>query len=85
MKGLRIRLLLNDDVLDEIELRDKEGRTEVKRIKDFSQKVKDKPTMVLSSLFNTYRSIADSYTPKLMSNEQLTLSVNCFLYNPDKK
>jgi hypothetical protein len=85
MIGLRIRLLLNEDVLDEIELRDKRSRTEIRKIKDFGQEVSALPVLRLSSFSNTYKSIVDSYTPKLMSNEQLSLVVNSFLYDADKK
>jgi hypothetical protein len=77
MKGLRIRLLQGDKIFEETELRDLRPGTEVKlSIGSTSDSQKFD-----STFSDVYQNVLNSYITKLMSNEELTLSVNCFLYD----
>ncbi len=85
MIGLKIRLLQGNEVLDEIELRDTRPGTEVRQKIEWGGTVHTTTSFKNSTFLETYTRILSGYTPKLMSNEQLSLSINSFLYDPDKK
>ncbi|MEK6918323.1 MAG: hypothetical protein AABW51_05235 [Nanoarchaeota archaeon] len=80
MIGLRIKLTLDDKVLDEIELRHIGSKAEVRHIRDHGEEVSIPPSFPSADFFETYRNIVESYNSKIMSNEKITLSINSFEY-----
>jgi len=85
MIGLRIRLTLEGSVMDEIELRDLSPGTKVlKKIREF-EKIDNEPEIRASLFYDTYSNIFRSYDAKLMSNENLVLSVSSFVYSGDER
>ena len=85
MIGLKIKLTLDKNVLEEIELRDMSRylprKTEVIRTVESGKIIPSEVIHSNSDFLEAYKDIMKEYYPKLMSNERLVLSINSFVYS----
>ena len=82
MKGLVIKLMLDEKVLEKVELRDRLSGTDVRRtVNRGVESFPCAPESIDSPFLDTYHDVVASYDSHLLSNEELKLSVSSFLYD----